>query len=326
MLNPIQIRDRVLIGASIFVITLGFVAVWNLHKNDQANKLQLERYAQNERKQREEKISRCVLLPIFQQELCYSEAYNDQLDAIRPENEIAVQQYMADVSLWQLISGWVQALMAAGGIYFIAKTYDKTAEAVAGSNAATDVMRKAMLAEHRPWIEIKNVTISYPSVSVCGINGEQREAFQCVVTYDIENTGSTPALILYRSGHGYNSDLHSHSKDELIKFYQKVESVDVTKSIGDFISPTGKSQTWFLVVSEPDAQKHLSIFIEVVVVYTNANRDQKMETRLSAMIGERQQEVSGLPNETPILLSVDGVASGKQKRIEAMHARTIVMT
>lgn len=326
MLNTLKVRDRLLIGASIGVFIMSGLALWNLNKNDKAAQLQLERYVQNERKQREENINRCMSLPIAQQVLCYSKSYNDQRDATRPENEIAVQQYMADVGYWQLVSGWLQALVAVGGIYFIAKTYDKTAEAVAGSNAATDVMRKAMLAEHRPWIEIKNVTISYPSFSVCGINGEQREAFQCIVTYDIENTGSTPALILSRSGHGYNSDLHSHSRDELIKFYQKVESVDVTKSIGDFISPKGRSQTWFFVDVEPDAQKLLSIFIEVVVVYTNANRDQKMETRLSAMIGERQQGISGLPNETPIMLSVAGVTSGKQKRIEAMDARTIVMT
>lgn len=215
--------------------------------------------------------------------------------------------------------------MAVGGIYFIAKTYDKTTEAVASSNAATDVMRKAMIAEHRPWVEIKNVAVNYPSVSICNINGKQTEAFECVVTFDVENTGSTPALVLCSAGVGYNSDI-PYSQNEAAKLVGELEKIDVTKNVGNFISPGGRSQTWFLVVSEGDARNNLSVFIDVSVVYTNASRDQRMETRLSAMIGERQKDVFGLPNETPILLSLEGVKSGRQTRIEAMHNKTIVMT
>jgi hypothetical protein len=64
----------------------------------------------------------------------------------------------------------------------------------------------------------------------------------------------------------------------------------------------------------------------MIAIYTTSRRDERLETKVIAFVGERQPDVFGMPNDTPVQLWLEKVITGEQRLIEAMQIQTITMT
>ena len=170
----------VLIGGGV-----GLVALWN----EQPNAAEKAQYAALEQAQRDNIIASCYRLPFDRQEMCVYQAFQTERDTNRAEEDVGAQQYMAKAGFWLWLVGWMQALAAVGGIYYIARTLDLTADTAKAAVEANDLMR----AEQRPWLSVElERVVELLGKSDAGQPG--RNLIAANIKPTIENFGKTPTL------------------------------------------------------------------------------------------------------------------------------------
>lgn len=195
----------VLIGGGV-----GFVALWN----EQPNATEKAQYAAREQAQRDDVIASCYHLPFDRQKMCVYQAFQAERDANRAEEDLGAQQYMAKASFWLWFIGFAQALAAVGGIYYIARTLDLTADTARAAVDANDLARGS----RRPWLSVK--------VSNAQEDFLMRDEFAADIDCSIENMGQLPAVntsircevIPVRRRHDANEHFKKFVEDAVVSY------------------------------------------------------------------------------------------------------------
>jgi hypothetical protein len=148
MSGSYRIRDVafILIGLAA-VFAFGF-ATFDLveYRSDQAAEVSANSY-RHEQIAQKHIANDCSRLPPDERLVCISDAFTAIAEAQRFTEDLQAQKEMARTSFWMIVISGVQVLLGLGGIWFVARTLDKTGEAV-------EITRLAMVAEHRPWIRL----------------------------------------------------------------------------------------------------------------------------------------------------------------------------
>lgn len=137
--------SRKVVFGLILLIVFGIGGSGTLYlANEQYQARDKSDYSSDKKAARDEEIATCLGSLVTSPSACISQAYDAENDAKRADKDLAAQQYMARTGFWMWLVGWLQALGAITGIYFIAQTLDASRIAVEQGRDANEASWKAV--------------------------------------------------------------------------------------------------------------------------------------------------------------------------------------
>jgi hypothetical protein len=126
--------------------------------------------------------SRCYTI-LGANTLCSQNHKAAEAEAERSDDDLHAQQDMAEWAKWITLLTGFQVVVGAFGIYFVARTLDKTAESVSAAHESNETARRIAAAELRAYVQVSSPAIRNFVV------GQRPE-----VVYRAKNAGQTPAF------------------------------------------------------------------------------------------------------------------------------------
>jgi len=124
-----RIKDIAFGLAGLIVLLVGLLGLIQLLEQQKYPE-QAARNAVYDHAESDKNFLACDGLPLNLQIICIKDAFNAEEDAKRANEDVKAQKYMAITGFWAWLIGWIQALVAVGGIYYIARTLDANRIAV----------------------------------------------------------------------------------------------------------------------------------------------------------------------------------------------------
>jgi hypothetical protein len=238
------------------------------------------------------------------------ETLKEARDEARAEADLQAQMEMA---YWaKVMFFWTAAsvLIAAGGIIGLGFNFWQTRKALHHASRSNELVEL----QGRPWLQFENIYVQHTEV-----NGETaNEQLMAIITFDVVNTGLSPALLVYNSHSTY---VPSSGENEFKATMREIETCALD---GVFIAPGARIPSWMVGHGKFAANGSLNLMAVFAAAYSDGARSKRMQTVLTGFVGIRQPDVWGMPNETPMGLSVAALA--QHPNVEIMQKRIMRMT
>lgn len=165
------------------VFALGVV---DLARNQAYRDSYNEQAAARENRYSQTALSLCARLPPIEREVCVHNALTSQRDQQRANYDLHAQMGMREAAFWMFMIGGFQAIAGVVGLYFVARTLDKSNEAVVAAQEANTHASKVAEAEFRPWLASGGISVAAIAMN----NG----LLSIELDISVENKGRSPAL------------------------------------------------------------------------------------------------------------------------------------
>ncbi|CDZ34270.1 Hypothetical protein NGAL_HAMBI1145_22740 [Neorhizobium galegae bv. officinalis] len=217
-------------------------------------------------------------------------ALKEAREEARAEADVQAQVDMVYWARMTFLLTTVSVVIAAVGIVGLAFNFWQTRKALQHANRSNELAEL----QGRPWLQFENIRVRHTE-----INGKAgKQTFMCIVSFDVANTGLSPALL---AASLQSVDPPSAHKEKLEAIMQTIETCSLE---GIFIAPGEKRQGWFMEHGVFTADGTLPLMAVFAVAYSDGARSRRMHTVLTGFLGIRQGDTVGMKNETPLVLTV----------------------